>query len=250
MIEDIFEAPEPARFPPLYHDEAVSGQTDPFAKACAQAMVGCDAGLLVHNISADKLRAAIVFAPEKPLDQAMVAMVICAVGFQNAMGALAPPEVAVHLGWNGAVYVNGGKAGHLRVAASHGKADQIPDWLVVGLDIDLIPPAEGEAGDDPDVTCLIMEGCGDVSPIRLLESWSRHTLVWINEVETDGPRALHEAWRGLVKDIGKDVSFTLGTTPVSGTFVGVDEAFGMLLRNGSETDLIPLRRLLDNGDVA
>ena len=250
MIEDIFEASEPARFPPLYHDEAVTGQTDPFAKACAQAMVGCDAGLLVHNVSADKLRAAIVFAPEKPVDQAMVALVICAVGFQNAMGALAPPEVAVHLGWNGAVYVNGGKAGHMRVAASHTGAGVVPDWLVVGLDIDLIPPAQGEAGDDPDVTCLVMEGCGDVSPIRLLESWSRHILVWVNEVETDGPRALHEAWRGLVRDIGKEVSLTLGSDHLSGTFVGLDENFGMLLRNGDDTELIPLTRLLEVGDLA
>ena len=250
MIEDIFEAPEPARFPPLFHGEAVTGTTDPFDKACAQALVGCDAGLLVHNITPDRLRAAIVFAPETLLEQAMSAMVICGVGFQNALGALAPPEVAVHLGWQGDIYVNGGRAGRLRVMASDMDTSAVPDWLVVGLELDLIPPADTETGDAPNDTSLVMEGCGDVSPIRLLESWSRHTLVWVNEMETDGPRALHELWRGLAKDIGKDITVTVEGDTINGTFVGVDEDFGMLLRINDETRLLPLTSCLENERIS
>lgn len=247
MIDDIFEAPMPATFPPLFTGDAVSGSTDPFAKACTQAMIGCDAGLLVHSITPDQIRAAIVFAPETPLEQAMVAFISCGVGFQNAMGALAPPEVGVQLGWRGEIYVNGGHAGQMRVAASTDDPTKEPDWLVVGLEIDLLPQDDGETGERPNETCLMMEGCGDVSPIRLLEAWSRHTLVWLNDIENDGLRALHEMWRGLAKGIGEDVELNIPDA-FNGTFVGVDEQFGMLLKTGSETRLIPLSHVLKIGD--
>lgn len=249
MIENIFEKQEPASFPPLFTGEAVTGTTDPFDKACTQAMIGCDAGLLVHNVTPDQLRAAIVFAPEASLENAMSAFVACGVGFQNALGALAPPEVAVHLGWQGQIYINGGLAGRLRVAASDTDPDAVPDWLVVGLEIDLLPPKDVEAGDNPNQTSLVMEGCGDVSPIKILESWSRYTLVWINETDTDGNRPLHELWRGLLKDIGNDITLELGPETLSGTFLGVDENFGGLLRTGSETRLLSLTKCLQTGDI-
>ncbi|NOR61417.1 MAG: DUF4444 domain-containing protein [Rhodobacteraceae bacterium] len=233
----------PATFPPLFTGEAVSGSTDPFAKACTQAIIGVDAGLLVHSITPDFIKAAIVFAPESSLEEAMVAMIACGVGFQNAMGALAPPEVGVHLGWQGEIYVNGGRAGRLRVAASDNDPSKEPDWLVVGLELDLLQQGDGETGDRPNDTCLMMEGCGDISPIRLLESWSRHTLVWLNDVENDGPRALHEQWRGLAKGMGDEVEID-GT---KGTFVGVDTAFGLLLKVAGETQLTPLSSVLETG---
>jgi len=247
MIDDLFEAPLPASFPPLFTGEAVSGRSDPFTKACAQALIGCDAGLLVHSITPDRIRAAIVFAPETPLEDAMAALIACGVGLQNAMGALAPPEVGVHLGWQGEIYVNGGHAGRLRVAASGADPLAVPDWLVVGLELDLLPQTAAEAGERPDQTCLMMEGCGDISPIRLLESWSRHTLVWINDIGSGEVRALHTQWRGLAKDMGEEISLTVAGAP-TGTFVGVDEKFGMLLRQGDTTRLIPLCALLETGD--
>ena len=248
MTEDIFEAPIPATFPPLLTGEAVSGTTDPFTKACTKAMIGCDAGLLVHSITPDRIRAAIVFTPETPLEGAMIAMIACGVGFQNAMGALAPPEVGVHLGWQGEIYVNGGRAGRLRAAASSTDPTQEPNWLVIGLEIDLLPQSDGETGDTPNETCLMMEGCGDISPIRLLESWSRHTLVWLNDIETDGPRALHEMWRGLAKGMGEDIVLNLADSP-SGVFMGIDEQFGLLLKTSADTRLIPLSQCLETGEI-
>ena len=243
MTDDIFEAPMPATFPPLFTGEAVSGSTDPFTKACTKAMIGCDAGLLVHSVTPDHIKAAIVFAPETPLEEAMQAMIACGVGFQNAMGALAPPEVGVHLGWQGEIYVNGGRAGRLRAAASDIDPGKEPDWLVIGLELDLLPQADGETGEHPNDTCLMMEGCGDISPIRLLEAWSRHTLVWLNDMETDGPRALHEQWRGLAKGMGEAIEIGSNT----GTFMGIDEQFGLLLKTDSETRLLPLSSILETG---
>ncbi len=222
-------------FPPLLKGERVDGALDPFTKACAQAALGCDAGLIFYKITDSHLRAAIVFAPEVPLEEAMAMLPLCGVGYQNALGALAPPEVAVHLDWAGGITVNGAFCGHMQAAANTTDPREDPEWLVVGLEIPLTPE-DDNPGLTPDRTSLFDEGCVEVEPVRLLESWSRHTLVWINRWTEDGVQPLHDEWRGLARNIGEDIEMD----GKKGTFLGVDERFGMLLRHGDTTDLIPL----------
>jgi len=228
-------------FPPLFTGEAVEGPTDPFDTARAQAALGCDAGLVVHNVQVDRLRAAIVFAPEVTLEDAMTVVPVCGIGFQNALGALAPPEVAVHLEWSGAIRVNGARCGRLLVAADTDDPATVPNWLVVGLDLPLMEMG-ASPGDAPDRTTLSEEGCAGVDPVQLLEAWARHTLVWLNRWSDGGPRALHDTWRGLAHGIGEEVS--IGA--LSGTWLGVDERFGMLLRDAGGTHLVPLSSLLED----
>lgn len=247
-MENLFETPLPPSFPPLFQAQAVTGTTDPFAKACALATLGCDAGVLVHNVTFDMLRAAIVFAPEAPLEQVMWVLCNCGVGFQNALGALAPPEVAVHLKWQGDIQVNGAYCGRLRAAAATLDPATEPDWLVVGLEVHLIPQSDEDPGNTPDQTSLVQEGCGDVSPIRLLESWARHSLVWINRQADDGVKPLHAQWRGLVQGIGEDVTIEHEGETISGTFLGVDENFGMLVRTGDTSRIIPLSSRLEKAE--
>ncbi|NSX55563.1 DUF4444 domain-containing protein [Parasulfitobacter algicola] len=226
-------------FPPLLQGQAVTGADDPFEKAQALSALGCDAGLVVHNIQADRLRAAMVFAPEVPLSKAVVMLPLCGIGLQSALGALAPPEVAVHLMWDGGILVNGAACGQLTIATSDTNPEATPDWLVVGLDIPFIRSGSAP-GQIPEETALFEEGCGEVDQTRLLESWSRHTLVWINRWLDDGTAPVHREWNGLAFGVGAPV--TRGD--LSGTFLGVDENFGMLLRDDKTTHLIPLSTVL------
>ncbi|MGI9389100.1 MAG: DUF4444 domain-containing protein [Boseongicola sp.] len=227
-------------FPPLLSGLPVTGATDPFDKACAQALLGCDAGLVVYNLGPDNLRAALVLAPEVPLEDAVAMQPLCGVGFQNALGALAPPEVAVHLDWDGGIYVNGAVCGGLRMAASNSDPAVQPEWIVVGIEIPLWP--ENDLPGDPIKTTLYAEGCADVDAQSLLESWARHSLVGINRWEDEGTEPLHKEWRGLARSIGE----TVQVQGKSGTFLGVDERFGLLLRDGDATTLIPITTLLEN----
>ena len=73
-------------FPPLMSGHAVTGAMAAFDTACARAAMGCDAGLVVYNLGADAMQAALVLAPEVPLTKAMAMLPLCAVGFQNALG--------------------------------------------------------------------------------------------------------------------------------------------------------------------
>ena len=219
---------------------AVEGQVDPFDKACAEAARGCDAGLVVHDLGANLLRAALVFAPDVELVDAMAMLPLCGVGFQNALGALGPPEVAVHLEWAGGLRINGASCGTLRVAASSSNPKAEPDWMVIGLELPLWPETD-TPGDIPEQTALYAEGCADVNAMELLESWVKHTLVGINTWTEDGVKALHKDWRGLSHGIGEVITMN----EVSGTFLGVDEQFGMLIRATDTTHLVPLTYLLE-----
>lgn len=228
-------------FPPLFYGQAVSAETDPFAKACADAQEGCDAGRVVYHLGYDVLRGAIIFAPEDPLADAMAILPVCGVGFQNALGALAPPEVAVHLDWNGAIRINGARAGRLRVESATHDPKAEPLWIVVGLELRLWPPSD-DPGHAPDDTALFAEGCADVNAGALMEAWVRHTLVGINRWSDDGTGPVHQDWCALAHGIGAPVTMS----GKSGTFLGVDERFGMLLRDEDTTHLIPLTRLLED----
>ncbi len=226
-------------FPPLMYGEAATGSA--MEHAILRATKGCEAGLLSYVLGANTLQSALVYAPEVPLEDAMVMLPLCGVGFQNALGALAPPEVAVHLGWAGEILVNGARCGQFDVAASETDPKSVPDWIVVGFTLPLWPETD-DPGVTPDDTSLYAEGCADVQAPALLESWARHTLNWISRWEGEGTKPLHSEWRGLAHNVGEDVT----QNGLTGTFLGVDERFGMLLRDTETTHLIPLTTLLED----
>ena len=93
-------------FPPLLSGEAVPHGTDPFTKAIAAATVGSDPGVIYHDAHPHALEAAIILAPEAPLEDAMAMVLVAAIGLADALGALAPPEVGVHFLWPCAAFAS------------------------------------------------------------------------------------------------------------------------------------------------
>tara|TARA_R110002073_G_scaffold275640_1_gene439411 strand:+ start:649 stop:1371 length:723 start_codon:yes stop_codon:yes gene_type:complete len=232
-------------FPPLLSGLA-TGPANPFAVACAEAVRGTDSGLLTWSLSEDRLRAALVLAPEEPLCAAMAAFCACAVGLQNALGVLAAPETAVQLDWSGGLRVNQAHCGGLRVAASTRDPLVEPDWLVIGMELTLSLPDALEPGQTPEWTALNQEGCGEIDPLHLLEAWARHSLLWINGLDDAQGRAnLYREWKGLVFNLGKEITLPIEGQRLAGTFLGVDENFSMVLKTEAQTRLIPLTQLLE-----
>ncbi|MDH3263934.1 MAG: DUF4444 domain-containing protein [Paracoccaceae bacterium] len=229
--------------PPLFSGEATSGE--PFALAIARARAGADPGLIVHRVRPDGLSAAIVLAPEVPLSEAVAMVFAAANGFADAFGALAPSEVAAQFDWPGGLRINGGLCGGFRAAASTRDPEAEPDWLVIGLDLRFFAEAGHEPGETPEETTLWEEGCGEIEPMRLLESWSRHLLVWIHQWLGEGMVRLHETWRGRAFALGREVTVAVAGERISGHFVGLDERGGMLLKEGDTTRLLPLTLMLE-----
>ena len=233
-------------FPPLLHGEAAPQGADPFAKAVSAALTGTDPGLVLYQNEPHRLRVAVVFTPEAKLEDAMAAVFATALGFADALGALAPPEVGVHFDWPRDIRVNGARCGNLRAAASTSDPTEEPDWLVVSIDVPISPRPDEEPGADPERTWLSEEGCTEIEPVRLIESWSRHMLVWLNRWMDDGLAPLHSDWCSRAFNIGKEVVVKAKGVSRHGTFVGLDEKAGMLLREGEQTTLLPLTTMLED----
>ncbi|MEZ5716283.1 MAG: DUF4444 domain-containing protein [Paracoccaceae bacterium] len=77
---------------------------------------------------------------------------------------------------------------------------------------------------------------------ELIESWSRHMLVWLHRFMSDGIAPLHEGWRHKCDSLGEEVAL-----PEPGTFMGLDEDGGMILRQGEATKVLPLTGFLEGG---
>ena len=227
-------------FPPRLRGEETRPGMDPFANAVALAALGTDAGLICWARDETTLRAALVLAPEAPLEQSLGIAFAVQLGLGDALGALAPPEVAIHYVWPSGFKVNGADCGSMRVAAATTDPKAEPDWLVIGIEMPYLPPAsEIEPGQRPTWTSLIEEGCIDVTPLLLLQSWSRHTLVWINTWLDGGFKPIHAAWHDRAWRIGEEL-------PEGGIFLGIDETGGMLIKTAKSTEIRPLTNMLED----
>lgn len=228
-------------FPPLFRGQPAG---DPLTDAVTMAAAGTDPGLITYSIQPERLRAALVLAPEDPLEDALAMVLAAANGFADAFGALAPSEVACHIEWPGRIRIEGARAGSISATASTTDPNAVPDWLIVSIDIALAD-TRTDPGDDPETTTLAEEGCADITGTQLLEAWSRHTLLWIHEWEEDGIARLHRDWTGRAWNIGGEITVELHGDTATGTFTGLDERGGLLLKQANRIRLIPLSATLE-----
>jgi biotin-(acetyl-CoA carboxylase) ligase len=224
-------------FPPLLTGIAVTG--DPFQAALRSVADEVEPGAVFYGTDPARMQTAIVLAPEEPLAQALRVSFAVSLGLNDALGAIAPPEVGVHLAWPDRIKVNGAYCGSLSLAASTRDPAEEPDWLIVGLEIPLLLPGETEPGHDPDRTALHEEGCGDIALPDLIEAWGRHMMNWLHIYLTEGFEPLHREWRGKGEALGGEITY-----PERGTFVGLDENGGMILKSGATTRILPLAAYL------
>lgn len=225
---------ESPQFPPLLSGEAVPKHTDPFDKAVSRAIAGVDSGTIFYSETVDTLRAALVLAPETPLEEAIQAVYVAQIGLAESLGALAPPEVPVHFQWPDRIKVNGAICGGVRFAADVSDPKAQPNWLIIGIDVPFITLSD-EPGKNPNQTCLQEEGCVDITPMALLESWSKHTLLWLTYFMDSGFERIHNEWRPRCDTLGKMID-----EPRAGLFVGLDDKGRMLLRQDVMTETVSL----------
>lgn len=195
---------------------------------------------------AETLQTAVVFEPDRPLSEAMLAVFAVACGLHDCIGALAPPETAVHHQWPDTLLVNNAVCGVIRVAVSNEMLQQdIPHWMIVAVDVALAPVA-GDPGDNPNVTSLAEEGYPVEDVQTLIESWARHMLVWIHRWEQDGPRPLHDAWLSRARGRGEDTAVRCAGAVERGEFLGIAEHGDMLIKTESGVRQLSLTSILDH----
>ena len=205
-------------FPPLMTGIGISAPDETFSYARNGARNrSLVAGHVVWARNTSVMDWAIVLEPDVPLRSAMQMAPLALVAAGDCIGALTPPQVGLMFHWPDQILVNGGKAGHIEVAASTTDPDTVPDWLVVRTAVRLQRDDRVEPGDNPGITSLDEEGCPDLTRTSMVESYSRHFLTWLNTWTDDGFHPVHSAWlyraHGLKEEISVPVSYTHLTLP-------------------------------------
>lgn len=245
MRSNSAEAVEPL-LPPLLSGHRLAAGRDPVAAAVAAARRGtAGAGDLFWCEDDDDLALAVALEPDVPTGRCFDMLFAAMVAFGDAVGALAPPEVSVRYRWPCFLLVNGAGVGSAAVVIAEDLDDGVPRWLIVGLRAAVRPPpGTPEPGLSPQRTTLWDEGCGGLSRNRLLESWSRHFLSWLDRWESEGARPLFLAWQARGDAPGEPVRVAYEGGAAQGRYLGLDEAGNMLLRRDGDTDCLLLPRAL------
>ena len=226
--------PDPT-FPPLFTGHPVKAPDRPFKRACRGAEAGAfGAGDFLWAKRADRVDCAIVLEPEVSGARLYEMLFTAMVAFGDAVGAIAPPEVAVTYLWPQTIRVNGAAAGTVRIAwSARGDEAGAPIWLVVGLDCWIRRTHDArDPGLNLDETDLFEEGCGELDRTQIIESFARHFLSWIDTWDADGFAAIHRDWLGRADRHKEHIALDYAGKPVEGLFLGLDDAGNMLLKTG------------------
>ena len=186
---------DPPLLPPILTPIPVVKNVDVFAKAIAVAGKS-ETGTVLYSENPEYVEVAIILSPEVPKIKCNQMLYIMMVASGDAIGALAPPEVAVTYAFPGFIFLNRGEAGLVKIEVAPSNDDRsIPDWMVVGLKLRLNNNIEiNENEIHADITSLADEGGGYVSRTRAIESLSRHFLAWISQWEDEGFKPVTEVW--------------------------------------------------------
>ena len=238
---------DPPLLPPILTPIPVVNGIDVFVKAIAVAGKS-ETGTLLYSENPEYVEVAIILSPEIPKIKCNQMLYIMMVASGDAIGALAPPEVAVTYAFPGFIFLNRGEAGLVKVEIAPSNDDQsIPDWMVVGLKLRLNNNIEiNENEINADVTSLADEGGGYVSRTRAIESLSRHFLAWVSQWEDEGFKPVTEVWNKRREET-KVVTLKSGQEV---SWVGLDEnGLAIVKSNAQELFLSPIDIIEQFGDI-
>ncbi|WP_339852201.1 biotin/lipoate--protein ligase family protein [uncultured Nisaea sp.] len=236
-------------FPPIYRPQRHQAGTDIQAVAVEAAKTGAEPASLFWVDSADAMLCAVVLAPDRPLSESLAVVHVAMVALGDCLGAQVPPQVEVMFGWPDRLIVNGGLAGGVRLAVDPSAWDNladdpVPDWAVLSVEVAMTPREDApEPGMIRQRTTLFDEGCGELTTGGLLESFSRHFLLWTNRYMSDGFRPIADNWVPRAAKRGEVVELKFGGGQWKGTLLGLDENGGLVLGD-TKTPLVPLTDVL------
>jgi biotin-(acetyl-CoA carboxylase) ligase len=185
--------PEP-RLPPSFTLVALREAGDAFAHAQAIAETE-GAGTLVWARRFDVAEFALVLEPQEPLRLARRALYPASNALALALAAHAPPELPITFDWPDAIRIDGALVGGVRLAwPAAAPEDEVPDWLVFGVQIRTVVMRAGEAGLRPLLGGLDESGFEELSPAALIEAFTRYFLRELDRWNEYGFDAAREHW--------------------------------------------------------
>ncbi len=164
----------PLVLPPLFSEIACDEGEAVFERAVAQAG-DLGAGALLHGVRGHALSTAVVLEPDEPLASARRAFSIVMVAIRDALASHCPPERDIRFAWPDTILYDGARLGGGRMAwPDNCPEDDVPAWLVVGIDlIRTRPPLSAGKAFLGSISLREEEFFDDA---ELIESFSRHLM--------------------------------------------------------------------------
>ncbi len=233
MLQDEYGWTADPQFPPLLNGIKVKGHPRPFDCAHRDAKnKKAQSGDFYWSPSQRFLECALVLEPETHTTRCLHMLFTAMVAFGDAFGSLAPPELGVFFRWPNLFILNDAIIGSARIAMPGQVSDEdVPDWLVVGIKIELKGKENDlNPGEDMGHTNLFEEGVADLTQRDLLESFSRHFLVWIHTWNDEGFKPVHTHWCGRAEGFDKEIVIEQGEKSYAGKFLSLDDNGDLLLK--------------------
>lgn len=178
--------------PPAFRLVTLREAGDAFGHACKIASKE-GAGTLVWARRFDIVEFAVVLEPEEPLAVARRTLYTGLCALFDALAVHAPPEKLIHFGWPDAILVDGGLVAGGRLGWPKSAEEKAPPaWLVFGVMVRTAIMGASEPGVRPDSAALEDEGFDELGSGRLIETFARHLMVWIDVFQQDGFRPIAE----------------------------------------------------------
>lgn len=233
------------RIPPIYHLVTLVSDVELGSEARRMALEGADDGTLLWVARDDRLDCAVILHPDEVLERAALVTYVAMVGLREALGVVVPPMTEVTYTWPNRIEANGGGVAAIGLELPKGAAaGSVPDWLVVFARVAVTaPPAVGSDAESW-VTTLREEGCVGLTPARLLETFARHFLAWVNRWQDDGFEPVRTMWLHHAPAQGKTIDIDVEGERVAGKFVGIDDDGSLLLDSEGTVRRIDLRDAL------
>ena len=230
--------PQPT-FPPLLTGHRLGADVSIASWVKSGATKGkLGAGDLGWSEEVDDLRFALVLEPDVPHARCPEMLFAAMVAVGDAIGALAPPEVAVTYRWPSVILLNEAELGIADLEIAETGSDGGPDWMVLTLYLRIRPARNNpEPGSDLTKTTLWDEGCGQLGRSKLLESISRHLVNLIHTWSEDGFKPIHDQWWGR---LSRKTPVAAGALTDAGkpTLLGLDESGNALLKSAAGTQSV------------
>lgn len=238
-------AHEPS-LPSIYRPERVGPGSGPPGMALLRRAGQAPEGTLFWSDARGRLSTALLLDPDGSWEESAPVALAAIIALGDAIGALAPPTVAVTNTWPDRLEANGGLVGGVALDPV-GPDPSAPSRLILRLEAVVTSPAGFEPGHRPDLTSLAEEGCEEITPIRLLESFARHFLSWLHRWQEDGSAPVRASWRARGPRIGAPVQVELREARVAGAFRDLGLGGELVLEAEGSERRIPLGEALASG---
>ena len=241
-MQDRQEPSLPSIYRPI---RAASGARAPAVTLLRQAGA-IPEGTLCWSDAGGRLSLALLLDPDGDWEQSAPVALVAIVALGDAIGALAPPTVAVSNSWPDRLEANGGLVAGVALDGV-GQDAAAPSRLILRLEAVVVPPGGPEPGHRPDLTSLAVEGCEEIIPVGLLESFARHFLSWLHRWQEDGFAPVRASWRARGPRIGTPVRVELREAKVAGGFRDLGPGGELVLEAEGSERRIPLGEALASG---